>query len=55
MKKVQIEVTDEAHEGLLALQLKRKLEKNKRTSLAEITADVVDDYFKQKMHGAEKS
>ena len=49
MKKIQIQVSDTTHEGLLAEQYKRKIAKSDRTSLAEIAADILEEYLtKQK-------
>lgn len=41
MKKLTINISDESHAELLKIQLKKKLEKKKKTSLAEIAAEVL--------------
>ena len=43
MKKLTINITDEAHAELLKIQLDRRLKENKKTSLAVIAADVLHD------------
>jgi hypothetical protein len=42
MKKIQIEISDQTHDGLLDEQFKRKKAKMVRTSLAEIAADLLE-------------
>lgn len=42
MKKIQIEINDHTHDGLLEEQFRRKKARNERTSLAEIAADFVE-------------
>jgi len=42
MKKLQIQITDEAHTELLRIQLERKVNKNPRTTIVEIASDVLE-------------
>ncbi|WP_255038802.1 hypothetical protein [Lacihabitans soyangensis] len=42
MKKIQIEISEETHDGLLDEQFRRKKLKSSRTSLAEIAADLLE-------------
>ena len=39
MKKFLIEITDEAHDELLKLQLEKKLKKEKRATVKEVAGD----------------
>ncbi|MCR9064453.1 MAG: hypothetical protein NXI00_10840 [Cytophagales bacterium] len=48
MTKIQLEISDAAHEGLLEEQFKRKKRKEKKTSLADIAADFIEEMAKQK-------
>ena len=43
MKKLTITISDESHAELLKIQLKKRLEQNKKTSLAEIAAEVLHE------------
>lgn len=45
MPKMTIEVSDAVHLKLLELQFKRKTEKQKRTSLAELASDVLEEHL----------
>ncbi|MDP2188726.1 MAG: hypothetical protein Q8J69_08595 [Sphingobacteriaceae bacterium] len=42
---MRVKISEKAHAKLLQIQLERKLKKEKRTSLAEIAADVLDEYL----------
>lgn len=41
MKKLTITISEEAHKELLKIQLARRLEDGKKTSLADVTAEVL--------------
>jgi hypothetical protein len=43
MKKLQIQLSDEAHAELLRIQYERKIKKHERTTLVEIASDVLQD------------
>jgi len=43
MKKITIAISDEAHSELLKIQLERRLKDKKKTSLAEVAADVLHE------------
>ncbi len=45
MKKLTIELTDEAHLRLLALQLDKKRKKETRTTLVQVASDVFSAYL----------
>ncbi|WP_158267489.1 hypothetical protein [Adhaeribacter arboris] len=42
MKKLQIQISDEAHSELLKLQLLRKVNREPRTTIVEIASDVLE-------------
>ena len=42
MKKLQIQISDEAHAELLKIQLERKINKEPRTTIIEIASDVLE-------------
>lgn len=44
MKKILINVSDDAHDALLEEQYQRKKKKLPKTSLAEIAADFIEGY-----------
>ena len=43
MKKLTISISNEAHNELLKIQLRKKIEKKDKTSLAEIAAEVIEE------------
>ena len=43
MKKLQIQISDEAHAELLRIQYERKVEKHERTTIVQIASDVLHD------------
>lgn len=43
MKKLTIEITDEAHNELLKIQLEKKLKKEPRTTVKEIAGDYLSE------------
>lgn len=45
MKKLTIAISDEAHAELLRIQLEKKIEKSDRTTLAEVTSDVLHEFL----------
>jgi|AntAceMinimDraft_13_1070369.scaffolds.fasta_scaffold96024_2 hypothetical protein len=47
MKKLTIELTDEAHLQLLSLQLDRKMRKEDRTTLIQVAGDVFSEYLEK--------
>jgi phosphoribosylformylglycinamidine (FGAM) synthase PurS component len=48
MKKLTIAISEEAHSELLKIQLAKRLEKKKKTSLAEIAAEVLHNCVVEK-------
>lgn len=45
MKKITITVSDEVHAELLKIQLQKRLKQNKKTSIAEVAAGVLEDFL----------
>jgi hypothetical protein len=48
MKKLQIEISDEAHSELLRIQFERKVSKHPRTTIVQIATDVLSDCLLKK-------
>jgi hypothetical protein len=47
MKKLQIDISEEAHAELLRIQYERKVKKHPRTTLVQIVTDVLEDCLKK--------
>ncbi|WP_373399669.1 hypothetical protein V8V91_08430 [Algoriphagus halophilus] len=45
MKKITITVSDEVHAELLKIQLQKRLDEKKKTSLAEVVSSVLEDFL----------
>jgi len=48
MKKLLVEITEEAHMELLRIQFERKSQKNKRTTMVQIASDVLNNCLTKK-------
>lgn len=48
MKKLQIQISQEAHTELLKIQLERKVNKEPRTTIIEIASDVLNECLTKK-------
>jgi hypothetical protein len=48
MKKLQIELSDDAHSEILREQLERKIKKNPRTTVVEIASDLLNEMLEAK-------
>ena len=48
MKKLQIQISEEAHAELLRIQYERKVKKEPRTTIVEIASDVLQNCLTKK-------
>tara|TARA_R110002074_G_scaffold156296_1_gene312490 strand:- start:1188 stop:1352 length:165 start_codon:yes stop_codon:yes gene_type:complete len=48
MKKLQIQISDDAHSELLRIQYERKIAKHPRTTIVQIATDVLSDCLLKK-------
>lgn len=55
MKKLTIELTDEAHLQLLAIQLRKKMDKESRTTLVQVAGDVFSEFLESLAKKSEDS